>query len=104
MRSWRAEFSGAPFATCHGVGISKSAATVRAIVIATFAMVGTGAIVSGDALRVEFDSATVSERGVPTSADDIHLESSPIPEPAALSLLGLGLLAVGRTVRSRQRS
>jgi hypothetical protein len=83
------------------VGISKSAATVRAIVIATFAMVGTGAIVSGDALRAELvsDSATVQ-----TAADDINLESAAIPEPAALSLLGLGLLAVGRTVRARQRS
>lgn len=83
----------------HGVRISKSAATVRALVIATFAMAGTGAIVSGDTL--EFVSASAS---VQTSADDTQLDSTPIPEPAALSLLGLGLLAVGRTVRARQRS
>jgi hypothetical protein len=84
------------------VSIRKPAASVRTIAIAVFAMVGTGAFVSGDTLRVDLvaDNAAIQ---TPFNADS-HLDSSPIPEPAALSLLGLGLLAVGRTVRARQRS
>jgi hypothetical protein len=87
------------------VGIRKAAtvstiATIAVIaIIAVIGMVGTGATISGDTLRAEF---------VPNSAamqvSDSQPGRSPIPEPAALSLLGLGFLVVGRTVRARQRS
>jgi hypothetical protein len=92
---------GSSFANYLLVGIGKPAATVRAIVIAVSAMVCTGAIVSGDTVGGQLMSSAGAATQV-SLTNDSQLDSSPIPEPAALSLLGLGLLVVGRTVRARR--